>query len=167
MILPIVIDPNEVLRAPAQSITEITPEILQLAADMRETMHAAQGIGLAAPQVGKSLKLIVVEAEGEKRGEEVPYLALINPRITWNSTQRTTFTEGCLSIPGVEGDVSRPAQVRVKALDLEGNEVQIEAKGLFARVLQHEIDHLNGKLFTDYLPKKELRERDAPEYDRA
>jgi peptide deformylase len=167
MILPIVTEPNPGLHVTCAAITDITPEIVQLAHDMRETMHAAQGIGLAAPQVGRAIRLIVIEYEGGNRGDEVPFLALVNPRITWSSTERENMTEGCLSLPGIEGDVARPRKVRAKALDLEGNQVEIEASSILARVLQHEIDHLNGKLFTEYIPKKQLRPRDIVPYPTA
>ena len=165
MILPIFIEPKDVLRQECALISDITPEIKQLAADMRETMHNAQGIGLAAPQIGKSLSLIVIEMVDKDDPEySLPFLALVNPRITWTSSKQTDFMEACLSIPGVEGTIKRPERVRVKALSLEGETVIIEADDLLARVLQHEIDHLHGKLFTDYLNKKQLLPRRLVDY---
>lgn len=167
MILPIVTTPNPVLTTPARKITDITPEIHQLVADMRETMHNAQGLGLAAPQVGRSLALCILEFNPEDRPEDaIPFTVLINPRITWKSARTDTDEEACLSIPGVFGDVKRARQIRVKAENLEGKTIEIEADGLFARALQHEIDHLNGILFTSYVPKKKLGQREAPDYPR-
>ncbi len=164
MILPIVTEPSPILYQVCQPITDITPEIRQLAQNMRETMHNAEGVGLAAPQVGQSVALCVIEMRGETRADDIPFMALVNPRVTWSGGSITVLDEGCLSIPGVQGPVKRPDRVRVKAKDLDGNELRIEAQGFLARVLQHEIDHLNGVLFTSYVPKKLLRPRTTPEY---
>ncbi|MEI6477711.1 MAG: peptide deformylase [bacterium] len=166
MILPIYTDKHDILRQKTEPITEITPEIRQLAEDMRTTMHNAHGVGLAAPQVGKSVALTVIELVDEDPDFSIPHLALINPRVTWTGKRKVPMEEGCLSIPGVEGIVYRPDKVRVKALDLDGNHVEIECAGLLARVLQHEIDHLNGILFTSYLTKKQLRTRPLTDYPR-
>ena len=168
MILPIYTDEHEVLHTPTQQISNITPEIRQLAVDMRETMHNAVGIGLAAPQVGKSIALCVLEHDDPEVDPEdrFPFIALINPRVTWRSTQQRDMEEACLSIPGLAGIVRRPSRVRVKALNLKGETLEIEAKGLYARALQHEIDHLNGIVFTDYLSKKKLHKRETPDYPR-
>jgi peptide deformylase len=163
MILPIYTEPNPVLHQRTSPIIEITDDIRQLADDMRDTMRGAQGIGLAAPQVGRTVSMIVVECADEDRGS-FPLLTLLNPRITWKGTKRIEMEEGCLSIPGLEGPVSRPERVRVKAKDLEGNTVEIEADGLLSRVLQHEIDHLNGILFTSYVPKRRMHKRPLVEY---
>jgi peptide deformylase len=165
VILPIYVEPSAVLTTPCLPVEEITEDIKKLADDMRETMHNAQGIGLAAPQVGRSIQLCVLELKAEDdEDESFPYLPLINPRITWHSTQLTTMTEACLSIPLLEGPVARPAKVRVKAKDLEGNELEIRADGILARALQHEIDHLHGTLFTSYIPKKALKNRKLVKY---
>ena len=165
MILPIRIEPAPVLRQKAASVTSFDAELKALAADMRQTMLGAVGIGLAAPQVGRSISLIVVEMnDPEDDGESVPFTALVNPRITWHSLRQVVIAEACLSVPGLEGDVRRPEKVRVKAQDLEGRKLTLEADGLLARVLQHEIDHLNGVLFTDYVPKKKLALRPLIEY---
>lgn len=166
MILPIVTHPNPILTTPAAAIAEVTPEIRQLVADMRETMHNAKGLGLAAPQIGKSISLCVLEFEDPDGEETIPFTVLINPRITWHGFRQSVEEEACLSIPGVYGDVKRPTAIRVKAQNLEGEVVHIEATGLFSRALQHEIDHLNGKLFTSYVPKKKLGTRPAPDYPR-
>lgn len=165
MILPIYIEQQPVLRQKVEPITEITPEIIQLATDMRETMHNAKGLGLAAPQVGKSVALIVLELQADEPGDDyIPYMALLNPRITWKSTHKVPYSEACLSLPGIEGVVHRPDRIRVKARDLEGKEVEIRADGILARALQHEIDHLHGILFTDYVPKKQLVSRKLVKY---
>jgi len=165
MILPIYVEPQPVLHKETAPIEEITPEILALAENMRTTMHNAQGIGLAAPQVGQLVSMCVVELEAGDRDEEgFPFMALINPRITWKSLKKVPFSEACLSIPGVEGIVYRPEKVRVKAKNLQGQDIEIRADGLLARVLQHEIDHLHGVLFTSYVSKKQLQERPLVEY---
>lgn len=165
MLLPIYTQPNAVLRIKAQPISEITPEIIELAKNMRETMHQASGIGLAAPQVGKSLAMVVIELKTEDEDEiEIPLLTLINPRITWKSLQKVSEMEACLSVPGLEGGVIRPSKVRVKALNLEGKTVEIKASGLLARVLQHEIDHLEGNLFTDYVKKNQIKDCPIVDY---
>lgn len=165
MILPIRIEPAAVLRRKAATVKVFDQSLKQLAKDMQTTMHNAIGIGLAAPQVGHGVALIVIEMhDPENDGEQVPFTALVNPRITWHSLKQVVITEACLSIPGFEGDVRRPEKVRVKAQDTEGRKLTLEADGLFARVLQHEIDHLNGILFTDYVPKKKLVERPLVEY---
>ncbi len=167
MILPVYVAPKSVLRAQAAKITEVTPELRQLVVDMIDTMHNAKGIGLAAPQIGKSIALCVIDLALITDDQTQEPLALINPRITWKSTKRCVYAEGCLSLPGIEADIQRPESVRVKAEDLGGNELTIEADGLLARVLQHEIDHLNGKLFTDYVTRKrDLFERETPDYPR-
>ena len=163
MILPIYTEPQPVLFKETERIAEITPEITQLIADMRETMHNAKGIGLAAPQIGQSVALCVIEAQDEE-GNGIPFTALINPRITWKSKRSIEMMEACLSIPGVEGPVMRPDRVRVKATGADGKELEIKAGGLLARVLQHEIDHLHGKLFTSYVAKGRLGTWKQPSY---
>ena len=126
--------------------TRATDDIRRLIDDMFETMHAAKGIGLAAPQVGRSERVAVVDVLG---GEQP--IALINPEIASVGATMEKSEEGCLSIPDIFGDVERPDSVVVRALDRDGNPFEIEGTGLLARCLQHEIDHLNGKLFIDYL----------------
>ncbi|HEV8643592.1 MAG TPA: peptide deformylase [Methylomirabilota bacterium] len=133
------------LRRRAEPVGVITPEIRTIVADMVDTMYDEVGIGLAAPQVGISLRLIVVGDEETREAR-----ALINPVITEQSGQATA-EEGCLSIPGIFAPVTRSAWVRVEALDLGGQTVKMDARGLLARVLQHEIDHLDGVLFIDRL----------------
>jgi peptide deformylase len=119
---------------------------------MFETMYHAEGIGLAAPQVGVSARVLVVDLRRDADGRESvepAHLALVNPRVTWQSEETEKQPEGCLSIPGLEEVVTRPLAVRVEGRDPEGNEVTVEADALFARALQHEIDHLDGVLFVD------------------
>ena len=166
MILPIYTEPNPILHQTAQPVEVFTPELEQLVANMRETMKNAKGIGLAAPQVGQSIALCVIEMEEDEDGDALPFLAVFNPRITWRSTRQANFVEGCLSLPGIEGTVRRPERIRVKAKDLQGQPIQIEADGLLARVLQHEIDHLSGTLFVSYLQKNKLHQKDIPDYPR-
>ncbi len=138
---------SEVLRKPAEEVKEIDEELRLLIADMFETMYDAEGIGLAAPQVGLSRRVMVVDVREE--GSEP--LALVNPRIVEASPETDKGEEGCLSIPGISAVVERPARVVVEALDPEGRSLRIEGEGLLARCLQHEIDHLDGILFIDRL----------------
>lgn len=147
--------PQEVLRAPTKKVSAFNDELKKLVADMRETMHAADGIGLAATQIDKSLKLAVLEYDPKRNGEDssetphIPFLAVINPKITHYSDEYEVYEEGCLSIPGLQMNVPRAYEVHVLTQDLEGNRVRIRARGLQARILQHEIDHLNGTLIID------------------
>ncbi|HHX01787.1 MAG TPA: peptide deformylase [Firmicutes bacterium] len=143
---------DPVLRQPTQPVTRITKRISRLIQDMFETMYAVDGVGLAAPQVGVSRKIAVIDVgEGP--------IALINPKIVSGSDEDIDV-EGCLSIPGKQAYVKRLAQVKVEALNEKGKPVQIEAEGLLARALQHEIDHLNGILFTDLVDEKDIIEGD-------
>jgi peptide deformylase len=166
MILPVYCVPQPILTQPAQPVTSVTPELRQLAADMRETMHNAQGIGLAAPQVGRSLSLLVAEYIDAEDPEHFPFLAFVNPRITWRSRMTTVIDEGCLSVPGSEGPVRRPVKIRVKAINLDNQPVEVKAKGLLARVLQHEIDHLEGKLFTELVEPGQMKRKPLIDYPR-
>jgi peptide deformylase len=143
---------DPILREETRPVEQITDELRTLVANMFETMQAAQGIGLAAPQVGRSERITVVDV-GDKP------MVLINPEIIRAEGKPKKAEEGCLSIPEVYGDVERPAKVHVRALDLDGKEFEIEADELLARCLQHEIDHLHGKLFIDYMSV--LRRRSA------
>jgi len=133
------------LRRRAEPVAETTPDIRKIVDDMIETMYDEVGIGLAAPQVGIGLRLIVVADDDTRRAR-----ALVNPAITESGGQATA-EEGCLSIPGVFAPVTRAAWVKVEARDLDGRPVTIDARGLQARVLQHELDHLDGVLFIDHL----------------
>lgn len=143
---------SPVLRKKAQPIVDVTEEIVALAQDMLETMHAFSGIGLAGNQVGVLLRIITV-VHPETRED----LVVINPEIVAISTERELGEEGCLSIPEVYGKVERALRVTVRGMDLRGKEVEIAAQGLLARIFQHEIDHLDGVLFVDRLhPAKRL-----------
>ena len=167
MILPIITDPNPILHQEAEVITEITPAITGLIANMRETMKGAQGVGLAAPQVGTSISLSVIGYDDPEEPEySIPHLVLINPRITWKSQKKVSIIEACLSIPDVEGPVIRPDRIRLKAKNEHFEPIELEAEGYVARVIQHEVDHLHGHLFTEYVPKKKLIKRTTPEYPR-
>lgn len=164
MILPIYTEGQPVLRQVTEPILEVTPELRQLVTDMRQTMHNAKGVGLAAPQVGKGIALCIIELKDNDEDIAIPFMALLNPRITWKSTGQNNQGEACLSIPGIEGPVKRSKKIRAKARSLEGETIELEAEGFLARVLQHEIDHLNGILFTDYVPKSKLERRSVSPY---
>jgi peptide deformylase len=148
MIRPILIHPDPRLKKVCDPVAEITPEIERLAADMLETMYDAPGIGLAAPQVGVTKRVIVMDCI--KEGPAEP-MALVNPEVIWSSEDLSTYEEGCLSIPEQYAEVKRPAEVQVRWLDLEGQVQERQFAGLWATCVQHEIDHLDGKLFIDYL----------------
>jgi peptide deformylase len=146
----IVLMGDPVLRTPAVEVSAFDKRLRTLVRDMFETMYHADGIGLAAPQVGLSTRVIVVDLpHRDEEAEESERVALVNPVVTWSSDETEKQSEGCLSIPGLEEIVQRPAEVRVEARDPEGNDVIIEADELFGRALQHEIDHLDGILFLD------------------
>lgn len=146
--------PNPVLRKKAKAVKKATPEIVKLIDDMIETMHAAPGVGLAAPQVGKSIQVIVADVGPGP-------IALVNPKVLERSGSQV-FTEGCLCLPGVEAPVERASWVRVKGLDRDGNEMFVTADGLLATVLQHEIDHLEGMVFIDRVKDPSLIRHVAP-----
>lgn len=140
---------NPVLRqtaAPVDPRSIKSPEIKQLIADMFETMYAEPGIGLAAPQVSRSIQLLVMGCEGEGG---FPETVLINPSIVYYGPQQVENWEGCLSVDGLRGKVTRPSLVRVQALDRDGKAMDFEATGLYAVCIQHEMDHLIGKVFLD------------------
>ena len=148
MIRDILIHPDPRLKKPCEQIAAPTAEIAQIAADMLETMYDAPGIGLAAPQIGVMKRLIVMDCI--KDGTPEP-MVLLNPEITWSSEDLSTYEEGCLSIPDQYADVKRPASVTVRWMALDGSAQERTFQGLWATCVQHEIDHLNGKLFIDYL----------------
>ena len=158
MILPICVYGHPVLRRKAQDADLKAEDMSQLIADMFETMYHSNGVGLAAPQIGKSLRIFVIDSEPFKElypEEESRKQAFINPTILQRHGDEVPFNEGCLSLPGVEGDVTRPARVLLRAMLLDGKEVMVECGGLLARCLQHEIDHLEGILFYDRIPKEQ------------
>ena len=143
--------PDKRLRLVSEPVKRIDAGIRKLAEDMFETMYAAPGIGLAAIQVGIGKR--VFTADLSKKEESREPQVFINPEITWASDEKAIHEEGCLSIPEYYEDVERPVQVKVKYLDLDGKAHEIEADGLLARCVQHEIDHINGVLFIDHLSK--------------
>jgi peptide deformylase len=138
---------DRVLRQPAKRIAKVDDSVRQLVKEMLQTMYSSNGIGLAAPQVGVHKQLIVIDCEPEKP-ENLP-IVLINPQITSSSRKVCNYEEGCLSIPGVYLEVSRPEAIEVSFKDEQGRPQKIKASGLLARVIQHEMDHLNGVLFVD------------------
>jgi peptide deformylase len=145
--------PDPVLRKKTQPVEKIDPALEQLIDDMIETMHAAPGVGLAANQVGVSLQLAVIDltsSEDRKKGKPHPILVIINPEIL-SQEGAVVEEEGCLSIPEYAETVKRAAKVKVRAKDRQGRPFELEAEGLMAKALQHEIDHLNGVLFVDRL----------------
>ncbi len=147
----IIILPDKQLRLISKPIEKITSEIRALADDMLETMYEAPGIGLAAIQVAVPLRLITMDLS-KKEGEKEPRV-FINPEILSSSEELAVYEEGCLSIPEYYEEVERPAQVRVRFMDIDGKIHEEDADGLYATCIQHEIDHLNGVLFVDYLSK--------------
>ena len=136
--------PDKILKKKAAALKKVGKEEQRLSRDMIETMRYASGVGLAAPQVGVSKRIIVIE-DVEGRGSPT---VLINPKIL-KKKGRSSFCEGCLSVPGVTSDIVRPESIVLEALDLDGELLKTEASGIFARVIQHEIDHLDGILFID------------------
>ncbi len=172
-LLKITTYPDPVLREECTPVTQFDDALKQLAADMAETMYASDGIGLAAPQVGIAKAFIVLDvASAEERGKEV--LSLANPKIVANDGT-IEFEEGCLSLPELTVPMKRSATVTVAAQDLDGKTIEVHAEGLLAIVLQHEIDHLHGRLLVDYLSPlkrpgvvrklKKLKIGEAPEVD--
>ena len=138
---------DPILREEARAVTAYDERLRSLVRDMYETMYHEEGIGLAAPQIGVPERVIVVDLRRE--GHDDRPMALVNPSVSWQSPEKVKLTEGCLSIPGLEEIVERPAKVRVEARDPAGEVVVLEADDLLARALQHEIDHLDGVLFLD------------------
>jgi peptide deformylase len=148
---PILILPDRRLRAVSAPVARIDKDVRKLVEDMFETMYDAPGVGLAAVQVGVAKRVITIDAT---RGEEEKKpIALVNAEVVWSSEELGTVEEGCLSIPEVTEEVERPAMVKVRYLDLDGKPRELEAEGLLARVLQHEIDHTNGVLFIDHISR--------------
>ncbi|TCM62762.1 peptide deformylase [Acinetobacter calcoaceticus] len=159
-LLPILSFPDPRLRTIAKPVEAVTEQIRQLAADMLETMYEAPGIGLAATQVNQHIQLIVMDLSENK---DQP-LVFINAKVTVLTAETLPYEEGCLSVPQIYDKVERPSRVKIEALDLEGQAFELEADGLLAVCIQHELDHLNGKLFVDYLsPLKRQRAREKVE----
>ncbi len=149
-IRPIVIHPDPRLKKICDPVPDLSDELLRLADDMLETMYDAPGVGLAAPQVGV-LKNLIVADPAKNPDEEPQPIVMFNPEIILSSDDTSVYEEGCLSIPEQYAEVTRPAEVRVRWIDRHGNEQEKDFSGFWATVLQHEIDHLRGKLFIDYL----------------
>jgi peptide deformylase len=140
-----------VLRTKAKKVSRFDAYLQRLVDDMWETMREAPGVGLAAPQIGESIRVLVAEYEDQQ-------VAFVNPEIIKRSEEEVLGTEGCLSIPGFVGDdVPRAAAITVKGRDPKGKEIRVKAEGWFARILQHEIDHLDGILYIDRIPKEKVR----------
>lgn len=145
--------PSEILRKVAKPVDEVTPNLVQLIQDMIETMYKEEGVGLAAPQIGVSKRIIIASPQA-KPGTEKVYL---NPEITKKEGE-TLGLEGCLSLPGIAAEVNRATKITFTALDLQGNKITVKAEDFFARIIQHEIDHLDGKLFIDHVAFSERKE---------
>jgi peptide deformylase len=150
-IRPILTAPDPRLKAVSTDVESVDAEIRALVDDMTESMYAAEGIGLAAVQIGVPKRVIVIDLD-QKQGKKNPR-AFINPKILWASEETAVFEEGCLSVPEIWDDVERPARIRCEYLDREGKKQLLEADGLLATCLQHEMDHLNGILFIDHLSR--------------
>ncbi len=152
-ILPILTTPNPILKKVAKDVTTIDDAICEQVDNMLDTMYHDNGIGLAAPQIGISNRVIVVDIEQtEEHGTKNP-IFLINPNIVWQSGEMNIYEEGCLSVPNITASIERPKEIKLEYLDRNGKEQFLEANGLLATCIQHEIDHLNGILFIDYLSK--------------
>ncbi len=146
-LLPILRYPDPRLHKVAKPVTVFDKRLKKLVADMAETMYEAPGVGLAASQVDVHEQLVVIDTSETHDDLRV----FINPEITWSSPDKQVYDEGCLSVPGIYDGVERPARVKVRALDLDGKPFEIEADGLLAVCIQHEMDHLKGKVFVEYL----------------
>ncbi|MFM6921959.1 MAG: peptide deformylase [Polynucleobacter victoriensis] len=146
-VLPILHYPDPRLHTVAKPVAEINQKIKQLVSDMAQTMYEAPGIGLAATQVNAHVQVIVIDLSDERNQLQV----FINPEITWASEEKKVWQEGCLSVPDFYDEVLRPSEVKVRALDIDGKSFEIHADGLMAVCIQHEMDHLKGKVFVEYL----------------
>lgn len=158
MILPIRLYGDQVLRTETETVTSDSPELQELIDDMLETMRGAEGVGLAAPQVGRRERVFVADVTPMLESDELDQdalpeqpMVLINPEITWESEAECEFEEGCLSIPDIREEVVRPERIRVRYLDREFNQLEVEVGNVLARVIQHESDHLDGILFIDHI----------------
>ena len=147
----ILTEPDPILRKKCEPLEGVNDQLRNLMNDMLETMYEAPGIGLAAIQIGVLKRVVVIDVS-KKEGEKSP-LFLVNPEIIYRSKKTSTYEEGCLSLPGQFAEIERPAECKVEYLDFNGKKKQLDAKGLLSTCIQHEIDHLNGVLFIDYLSK--------------
>jgi peptide deformylase len=150
-IRPILTAPDPRLKAVSRAVDTVDAETRRLIDDMIESMYAADGIGLASVQIGVPKRIIVMDLD-QKDGKKTPRV-FINPKILWASEELVTFEEGCLSVPEIWEDVERPAHIRAEHLDRDGKRVELEAEGLLATCLQHEMDHLEGVLFIDHISR--------------
>jgi len=148
---PIITAPDPRLQAVSTDVEKVDEDIRKLIDDMADSMYEADGIGLAAVQIGVAKRVIVIDLD-QKEGRKNPR-AFINPKILWASDEMAVFEEGCLSVPEIWDDVERPARIRCEYLDRDGNKQLLEADGMLATCLQHEMDHLNGVLFIDHLSR--------------
>ena len=148
---PILTAPDPRLKAVSTKVEKVDAEIRKLAQDMADSMYEADGIGLAAVQIGVPKRVIVMDLD-QKEGKK-NWKAFINPKILWASEELAIYEEGCLSVPEIYDDVERPARIKAEYLDLDGKRIEIEADGMLATCLQHEMDHLEGVLFIDHLSR--------------
>ena len=147
----IIIEPDPILRKKSDSLEKVDDELRSLMDDMLETMYSAPGIGLAAVQIGILKRIIVIDVSKEDQKKEP--LFLVNPKITFKSKKISTYEEGCLSLPGYFAEIERPAECHVEYIGYDGKNKNLKAEGILSTCIQHEIDHLNGILFIDYLSK--------------
>ena len=150
-LLPIIVAPDPRLKLKCENVLEVTDELKQLMDDMLETMYDAPGIGLAAPQVGVTKRIIVVDVSKGDNGYQ-PY-RMINPEVNWYSDQLVDYEEGCLSLPEQYAEVKRPSEIHLSYTDPDGIAQDLRTSGILATCIQHEIDHLDGKLFVDHISK--------------
>ncbi|SNT72936.1 peptide deformylase [Paracoccus seriniphilus] len=164
---PILIHPDPRLKKVAEPVARVTPEIEALADDMLATMYEAPGVGLAAPQIGILKRIFVMDANRDPEAERQP-MVLINPEISWSSEEQNSYDEGCLSIPDQYAEVTRPAQVTMRWLGLDGKLHEQDFDELWATCAQHELDHLNGILFIDHISaiKRQMITRKMVKYKR-
>ena len=151
MIRKILIEPNKILRQKSKSVEKVDREVQQLMNDMLDSMYAAPGIGLAAIQIGIPKRVIVMDISKDNKNKNPMYF--VNPEIIWKGTDKLIYEEGCLSVPNYFAEIERPKKCDVEYLDYNGNKKILNAEGLFATCIQHEMDHLEGILFIDYLSK--------------
>ena len=151
MVLKLRIVPDPVLRKMADPVKTVDREVSRFMHEMLETMYKSSGVGLAAPQVGELRRVIVVDVAEEQDAKHAFMMA--DPEISWRSEELFTYREGCLSIPGQYAEVTRPKRIRLHYTDVNNNRIEMEAEDLLSTCIQHEIDHLNGVLFVDYVSK--------------
>ena len=148
-LMPVITAPDPRLKRKSKPVAKVDERVRKLMTDMLETMYDSNGIGLSAPQVGVLERVIVIDCARE--GEKAQPIKLANPEVVWESEENVVYSEGCLSLPEQYADVERPAEIRLRYLDEQGEIRELEAKGLLATCIQHEIDHLDGVLFVDHI----------------